>query len=287
MWRNDHHRNLFGADKDTPFIKQKEGQWETTTKSNQNGDVYQSQNMKGAGASTFAKPDEYKMQFMNSSQRTTGVTYQGVQHSNDDLVKMFRDKLASRGARGILGMQRIFKIMDDNGNGTLEIQEFWKAVCDFRIQISPEEARNLFDLFDINGDGTVDYDELMRSVVGEMNAFRKGMVRRAFEKLDGNKNGLIEIDDIKMFYNGKQHPEVKAGKKTEEEVLSEFLDTFELHHSLKHPEEKDRKINIREFTEYYTNVSASIDNDQYFELMMTNAWNLNNANYKKGWGGEV
>lgn len=79
--------------------------------------------------------------------------------------------------------------MDDNHNGTLEIQEFWKAVCDFRIQISPEEARNLFDLFDINGDGTVDYDELMRSVVGEMNGFRKGLVRRAFDKLDANKNG--------------------------------------------------------------------------------------------------
>ena len=90
------------------------------------------------------------MQFMSSSQRHTGVTYKGVQHSDDDLVKMFRDKLASRGARGILGMQRIFKIMDDNNNGTLEIQEFWKAVCDFRIQVSPEEARNLFDLFDIN-----------------------------------------------------------------------------------------------------------------------------------------
>jgi Ca2+-binding EF-hand superfamily protein len=116
-------------------------------------------------------------------------------------------------------------------------------------------------LFDINGDGTVDYDELMRSVVGEMNPFRKGMVKKAFDKLDNNKNGIIELDDIKSFYNAKMHPEVRAGKKTEDEVLAEFLDTFELHHSLKNPSEKDRKINIREFMEYYNNVSASIDND--------------------------
>jgi Ca2+-binding EF-hand superfamily protein len=116
-------------------------------------------------------------------------------------------------------------------------------------------------LFDINGDGTVDYDELMRNVVGEMNPFRKGMVRKAFDKLDQNKNGIIELDDIKAFYNAKMHPEVRAGKKTEDEVLAEFLDTFELHHSLKNPNDKDRKINIREFTEYYNNVSASIDND--------------------------
>lgn len=176
--------------------------------------------------------------------------------------------------------------MDDNGNGVLEIQEFWKAVCDFRIQMSPEEARTLFDLFDINGDGNVDYDELMRSVIGEMNAFRKGMVKKAFDKIDANKNGILELDDIKAFYNAKLHPDVKSRKKTEDEVLSEFLDTFELHHSLKHPDQKDRKINIREFQEYYNNVSASIDNDQYFELMMTNAWNLNNKTQSKGWGGE-
>jgi len=77
--------------------------------------------MPGAGSSTFANAGDYKMQFMSTSQRHTGVQYQGIQHSDDDLVKMFRDKLASRGARGILGMQRIFKIMDDNNNGTLEI----------------------------------------------------------------------------------------------------------------------------------------------------------------------
>lgn len=74
-----------------------------------------------AGSSTFSNANEYKMQFMQTSQRHTGVTYQGIQNSDDDLVKMFRDKLASRGARGILGMQRVFKIMDDNNNGSLEI----------------------------------------------------------------------------------------------------------------------------------------------------------------------
>ena len=286
-WRQDFHRNLFGTDKSTPFVKGKAADWQSSMKSTQNGDVYQANNMACAGSSTFSNANDYKMQFMSQSQRHTGVTYSGIQHSDDDLVKMFRDKLASRGARGILGMQRIFKIMDDNNNQCLEIQEFWKAVCDFRIQISPEEARKLFDLFDLNGDGTVDYNELMRSVVGEMSPFRKGMVKKAFDKLDQNKNGTIEIDDIKACYNAKQHPEVRAGKKSEDEVLAEFLDTFELHHSLKHPEDKDRKINIREFMEYYNNVSASIDNDQYFELMITNAWNLNNKSYQKGWGGEI
>jgi calcyphosin len=200
---------------------------------------------------------------------------------------MFRDKLASRGARGTLGMQRIFKIMDDNGSGTLEIQEFWKAICDFRLQISPEECRKLFDLFDVNDDGEVSYDELLKATVGDMSPIRKEFVAKAFKKIDRDGSGELDMRDIKNVYNAKLHPEVKQGKKTEEEVLSEFLDTFELHHAMKHPGDRDGKVTLPEFVEYYSHISCSIDNDEYFELMITNAWNLNNVSYGKGWGGEI
>jgi Ca2+-binding EF-hand superfamily protein len=44
--------------------------------------------------------------------------------------------LARRGARGMIGLQRIFKIMDDNNSNSLDIQEFWKAMNDFRVKIS-------------------------------------------------------------------------------------------------------------------------------------------------------
>lgn len=54
---------------------------------------------------------------MSDSQRQTTITYAAVPFTEEDMVKLFRSKLAQRGARGILGMQRIFKIMDDNRNG--------------------------------------------------------------------------------------------------------------------------------------------------------------------------
>lgn len=57
----DFHRNLFGTDKSTPFVKGKANDWSSTTKSGQNGDVYASMNAPIAGSSTFAKPGDYKM----------------------------------------------------------------------------------------------------------------------------------------------------------------------------------------------------------------------------------
>jgi hypothetical protein len=44
---------------------------------------------------------------------------------------------------------------------------------------------------------------------------------------------LIELNIyfILGLYNAKNNPDVKSGKKTEDEILGEFLDTFEIHHS--------------------------------------------------------
>ena len=51
----------------------------------------------------------------------------------------------------------------------------------------------------------------------------------------------------------------------------------------------DHIVSKEEWVEYYNNVSASIDRDDYFALMMNNAWNLDGSmdvNKKKGWRGE-
>ena len=50
--------------------------------------------------------------------------------------------------------------------------------------------------------------------------------------MDANKDGVLTVQDIKGIYNAKQHPDVRSGKKTEEEILLEFLDTFEQAYAL-------------------------------------------------------
>jgi hypothetical protein len=53
----------------------------------------------------------------------------------------------------------------------------------------------------------------------------------------------------------------------------EFLDTFD-------GTEKDGKVTPVEFCQYYGNVSSSIDSDDYFELMIRNAWHISGG---EGW----
>lgn len=85
----------------------------------------------------------------------------------------------------------------------------------------------MFGAFDRNRDGSIQYDEFLRVIRGELNQNRLRLVEKAFNKMDKDGNGVLEVDDIMDIYNAKKHPAVLEGRKTEKQVLGEFLETFE------------------------------------------------------------
>lgn len=194
--------------------------------------------------------------------------------SPQQLVTLFREKLKARGARGIVGIQRLFKIIDDDGSRTLNQQEFAKACRDFKIGISEENIPILFSYFDSNRDGCLNIDEFLMAIRGDLNEKRLGLVQQAFRKIDRDNSGVLDINDIKDNYNASKHPDVINGKKTADQVLVEFLETFETHHNILNGTASDGSVSLEEFVEYYKNISASIENDDYFALVMNNSWNL-------------
>ena len=93
----------------------------------------------------------------------------------------------------------------------------------------------------------------------------------AFDQLDKERNGCIDPADMIGVYDTTHHPDVLSRKKTSQQVLREFLDGFDVGGVV------EGKITRDEFQSYYHNISASIDNDKFFELMMRNAWHINSS----------
>ena len=91
---------------------------------------------------------------------------------------------------------------------------------------------------------------------------------QAFRVLDKDGSGIVDATDVAMVYDASQHPAVITGAKTKDAVLREFLDTFDV------GGEVDGKVTREEFVNYYTNISSSIESDDYFELMIRNAWHI-------------
>jgi Ca2+-binding EF-hand superfamily protein len=122
----------------------------------------------------------------------TAKTENGVLDLNANeaqLLEHIRKRIAARGARGISGISRKFKIADDNGNKTLDTHEFAKAMHDFRMDLNPKQCSQAFDIFDRDGSGEISYDEFLRSIRGTMNDMRVALCKRAYKIMDTDGSG--------------------------------------------------------------------------------------------------
>jgi Ca2+-binding EF-hand superfamily protein len=190
------------------------------------------------------------------------------------LIEKFRKRLVTRGTRGIIGLAKQFRIMDDRNVHTLTLQEFRKACNDFRIGISLDEMDSLFRAMDRNNRGVIYYEDVIRAIIGTMSSGRASLVAKAWNKLDRDGEDVIDMNDLRSLFSAREHPDVKSGKKSEDEIMCEFFETFEMHHNLFDCNKRSRKVTREEFEEYYNNVSGTIDDDEYFEILMNSSWRL-------------
>ena len=95
--------------------------------------------------------------------------------STEDLriVKMLKQSLVSRGAKGFIGLQRKFRIMDDDRSGSLDSEEFKKAMRECGLFLTAPELDRLFLFFDRDGSKTIDFEEFLLALRGDLSARRK------------------------------------------------------------------------------------------------------------------
>lgn len=185
----------------------------------------------------------------------------------DDLMRDIKNKLLQRGSYGIRGLARIFKILDNDGGRKLDVHEFQDGLIDYGIHITEDQAKLIMKKFDSNKDGHVDFDEFLRYLKGDINKFREGLINQAYDKLDENSDGQVTLEDIAKLYDASHHPDVLSGNKTAKDVYREFMKQWDT-------QVADGIVTREEFLEYFRDVSASIDTDEYFEVMIRNAWKI-------------
>jgi Ca2+-binding EF-hand superfamily protein len=201
-------------------------------------------------------------------------------------IDIFRTAIKKRGIRGVMAMRRAFMIADENDSKTLSLPEFIKFCHDYRMPITGKEINILFEEFDTNKNGQINYEEFISAFTGDMCERRKRLITILFETFDKNRKGFVDLDDIRNAYNPINHPDVLSGKRTEDEVLAEFLDNLQYHFSLlkSDKEQENNKINFEEFLEFFNYISAGIEDDEYFESVIKGGFNLEDRRpKKKGW----
>ncbi|KAF4649122.1 hypothetical protein FOL47_002402 [Perkinsus chesapeaki] len=164
-------------------------------------------------------------------------------------------------------MGRLFRVIDDDGDGKLNKEEFNKFLTE--IGVRNDQARSqLFRRFDSDSSGAVDYDEFLRAIrglrpplgrdgmgfvenlsfnrtttsgtVGKMNQRRRETVESIFEGLDCDGDGCLTAGDINCL-NPSHHPDVRSGCRRPEEIFAEVMQVFDGNN--------DGKVTLKEWIE--------------------------------------
>ena len=210
----------------------------------------------------------------------------------EDLVGHLRYILFQRGPRGLMALKRTFMLLDENSDKKISFAEFEKMFKRYRFNLSEIEVNNIFNYFDKDKSGFIDYSEFLNGITGELNEFRKNILKQVFDKLDKNETGFITVKILRDSYDPKGHPLVRQGKRSEDEILGEFIDILEYHFNLLNEKNEENldineiKIDFDEFCEFYKTISVSVEEDKYFEIMVLSEWDIKKDGkslYQKDW----
>lgn len=107
----------------------------------------------------------------------------------------------------------------------------------------------------------------MIGVAGKPNQTRQNLLDEIFSKFDISCDGYLSVDDLKAVYNTASHPKIISGEMTFDQVWASFLANFD-------QGEDDDKLLRLQWNEYYSAVSASIENDQNFINLLEEVWRM-------------
>ena len=194
--------------------------------------------------------------------------------SQNIMVERIRSQFISKGPKSLLELYRQMKVSEATPEGTISKEDFVKSIQEIGIKCDTKDLESIALVLEKKTNGKINIPEVISLFIGPITENRKNLINKSFTNLTDSNQNFVEITNIKKFYNPSSHPDIKLGKKNEKEVLNEFLETFDLNHSIINNFNSSTQVSRNEFEDYYTIISATIPNDSIFDQMLTNCWNL-------------
>ena len=197
------------------------------------------------------------------------------QNKIEPIIKL-ETQLKRRGIRGLMNLHKQFLFSCPN-LAFVTLNDFIKVLTLQRINLESAEYEQLFSKYtQEDNQELLNFPGFIRAFKRILNDNRLRAVENAFGRLDKEQTESLFIDDIKLKFNPKNHPDVVNCKKNEDEIITEFLDCFELNYNLlttaENPETSNM-VSFEEFANFYEYVSFLYSNDSDFIQLVEGSWN--------------
>ena len=197
-----------------------------------------------------------------------------------NLVNILRSKINTNNGINYYSFAHHLKSNEDKSTKTTSLETLISTLELLQININTDDVINFFACLDYEQTGKVLTEEILRIILGEISENRKIAIITKFSEMDKDKTGYLPIKFLKNAFNAQFHPDCFLKQKPENEVFDEFMFTFEVFCFLKNIS-PEKNISYRDFVEYYTPISSSIQDDNYFNDILLGSWNIDEEKHNK------
>jgi hypothetical protein len=199
-----------------------------------------------------------------------------IQPSINQLMARFKQILRNRGIRGLMNLHKQFLVNCSNLKG-ITSGDFSKVLRLQRIELTQEEYEQIFDFFKEKPPSKfLDFLRFLKYFKVQLEGKRLNVVEDTFINLDVEQTGRLVMDDVRMKYYMEGHPDCRARRRSADDVLMEFFDTFELNYNFLVAAEDEGEgsnlISFQEFANYYEYVSFVYEDEEAFVDVVNSTW---------------
>jgi len=224
----------------------------------------------------------------NPNFRNTGA---GIVASMDRVLDRARARIGQKGIRAAVNVVRNFYAADDDNDDFLDVYEFRRACQESGLTFTAAEEAKIFEACGqgpypgVQGASVISVPKFLNALNGDMTPARLSVVEKVWSALGGDlsdEKSTVTPATLKDRIACDQHPRVMRGEIDANAVLAEFLDTFSLLAYVRGGCENGM-VTFSDLLAYYEVFSSTVDNDAFFNLLMTRLWMVPS----EAWGEEV
>ena len=197
--------------------------------------------------------------------------FENEDNNYNNILEQLKQKLRIRGIRGLLYLHKQFLLSCPNLM-RISYNDFINILKGQHLFFNDNEYKILFNSFSY--DNYLLFSKFIREFKKKLNENKLNEVNNIFSILDLENTGNVNINQIKMNFDAKNHPEVISGKKTEEEILLEFIDSFQINNYILNygNNNENNIIDFEIFANFYEYVAFVYENDNEFKNIVNSTF---------------
>lgn len=184
------------------------------------------------------------------------------------VVHLLRVQMGQQGEACFSSLAKAFQRSDVDRSGFVTYTEFEDALGYAGLFAKRQELTRIYRYFDPDLRENLDYNQFLTALRGEMSPRRLDVVRLVWEKLACDRKH-VPVKLLLGAYSTANHPRVRSGDRSQQEVFREFVVNFENAAGV------DGEVTWEQFANYNREISVSTPyNDDYFVQELEQAWGV-------------